>query len=342
MTREQLYAFNRMCNEILKILEVDRQWLPLIRKTLWNWLNFLGQHQFFSKLENSIITDAARREVELLIVPVNPNMQINELLARTMIPNIIFWGLVINDNLINAAEQFKATRRNYRTFYNSWVYLTWQARIVEKYYGLIHEHIPYGTVQYLTLGATETGELAFNQKLQEQFAKQTSWMSLPEHTRLDKIGDSTQDWLFKLMQLPRIERYEKSCLTELNVRRDLEDEYRRLTKTEKGRIKAETTSLDEEVEIEDGDNIPMFELIPAPTQQIEIEEDFTPEQREKLKEVLGKIGLRIFEYRYRHQEIIGRGEQKELAKVLGYAESTVSKYIRIIEENVDAIRNILA
>lgn len=63
MTREQLYDFNNMRNQIREMLIGDNyQGLHLIRQGLWHWLNVLGQSFFFSKVENSIIRDSARLE----------------------------------------------------------------------------------------------------------------------------------------------------------------------------------------------------------------------------------------------------------------------------------------
>jgi len=88
------------------------------------------------------------------------------------------------------------------------------------------------------------------------------------------------------------------------------------------------------------------------TTPYEYEEDaLTPKQQEALKELLGKTGLKILEYRLQHPQIIGEhGEKKKIAQALGIAESTVGRYIgtknrpgifRVKAEEIKKIKKII-
>jgi len=92
-------------------------------------------------------------------------------------------------------------------------------------------------------------------------------------------------------------------------------------------------SLDIEVEDAHGIKTPMAEILTDKNDFLqslptEIEDTFTTKQQQQLEELLGKTGLKIFEFRCQHFEMAGeRGEKKIIAKALEIAESTVANYI---------------
>ena len=72
------------------------------------------------------------------------------------------------------------------------------------------------------------------------------------------------------------------------------------------------------------------------------ESEITKDQIDALDKELNEIGRKIFLYRYHNQEIIGYGEGKAIAEAVGYAESTVSKYLKLIKEKAPKIQRIIS
>jgi uncharacterized membrane protein len=203
---------------------------------------------------------------------------------------------------------------------------------------------------YYTLEAIATEKTASIKKLQEELAKRTSWISLPEHTRLDIIGDSVQDWLYKLMDLPIVECYKKIFLTALNVERDLEDEDRRLKKTKKGRAEAGTVSLNEEIENAHGSKVSMMELLTAKDESLQTQQDvvevvhtetlkagFTNSQKKALSEILNATDIQILSAILRKHD----ATQEEIAEDVGCVQSKVSKAQGKFKRHKEKIKKIL-
>lgn len=138
--------------QILKMLtENEDRWLPLIRHLLGDWLNFLGQYRFFSDLEDSIIRETARREADLLIVPVDIQMPTIELATELGIRAFPFWMFIVRGAIFDAAKQVKAKPRDNKTYYNSWVNIIWNIRIAQRLKDLLFERIRANTVAKNTI-----------------------------------------------------------------------------------------------------------------------------------------------------------------------------------------------
>lgn len=302
--------------------EQAKYWQPLIYPLVWHEVNIISQRRYFTRAEELNIEAKAKYIAKYVILPpVKTNFDV--LLEETA-----FRGLVLDvfhsaEIHFYFAQRCSPTVPNEISFLNSLTYLREQEGLFVRGLQEVIKRIRNNWAADLALGATETGKTTFTQRLQNELAEQTSWMSLPEHTRLDKIGDSVQDWLFKLMEMPVMTRYKNSFLTAQNVERDLNDEYRRLTKTKKGNVEAGMKSLDEEVETEDGDTAPMLEIIPAPPTTGEKEIEFTEQQKKALREFLNETDVHIL------KAIINDPDatQEEIAQQVGCAQPKVSKAI---------------
>lgn len=94
-------------------------------------------------------------------------------------------------------------------------------------------------------------------------------------------------------------------------------------------------SLDAEVEELDGSITPMLRLLETPSVS-DLELEFTPENRKRLDETIGKKARMVLELSY-----MGYSD-KEIANKLGYkSQGSISKLWRKIEENNHLIREIL-
>jgi hypothetical protein len=164
--------------------------------------------------------------------------------------------------------------------------------------------------------------------------------------RASSIHLSIVKLLEQMKELPLRDAYTRAAAGELEVLRtqaqnDFISELRKQT-AQKRMPEGGIQSLDDEVELEDGTRVPLTSSSATENaQSLEIDEDFTQEQLNALDQALGETGRKIFVYRYQHQEIVGRGEGKIIARALEYTPSTVSKYLKIIEAKASMIKKIM-
>lgn len=334
------HLVKHLCNLFEQMAETEQaeHWQPLIYPLVWHEVNVISQRRYFTRDEWLNLEATAKYIARYVILPPVKEVEFDVLLEESA-----FRGLVLgffHDAEIHThfAQKCDPTARNEISFLNSLTHLWEQVRLFERGIQEVIKRIRDNSAAYYTLGVTETGAIAFTQRLQNELAEQTSWMSLPEYKRLDTIGTSVQDWLYKLVGEPVMERYKKSFLTALNVKRDLIDAHRRLKNTKKGRAEAGTTSLYEEVETKDGDTVPMLEIIPAPPDIVEIKIEFTEQQKEALREFLNEVEVRILEA-ILHDFY---ATQEEIAQQVGCSQSKVSKtIIENFKPNMQRIKKIL-
>jgi hypothetical protein len=164
--------------------------------------------------------------------------------------------------------------------------------------------------------------------------------------QIDKLKElSVEEFFIQAME-------EKLHYLPYDVRNRFVDEIRKQN-AQKRMPSRGFVSLDEVTEDEHGEKVPMLELLEADGEKLQtqpmtkVEEELTQAQRQQLENLLGKKGLKIFEYRYRHSNFAGQeGEGKEISRVLGIAESTVGRYIGtknrigIFEVKANEIRSI--
>jgi uncharacterized membrane protein len=147
-----------------------------------------------------------------------------------------------------------------------------------------------------------------------------------------------------------VECYKNSFLTALNVERDLEDEYRRLKKTKKGRAEAGTVSLNEEVENAHGSKVSMMELLTAKDESLQTQQDvvevvhtetlkagFTNSQKKALSEILNATDIQILSAILRKHD----ATQEEIAEDVGCVQSKVSKAQGKFKRHKEKIKKIL-
>jgi len=123
---------------------------------------------------------------------------------------------------------------------------------------------------------------------------------------------------------------------------DLIDELRKQTK--KREIPTDKLqSLDVEIQLDDGDTIPFADTIGGTNIDIEIIEELTASQKEKIKNLLGKIAFRVFEFRHEYYRL-NREEApiSTIKKQLGYVKETISRAKNKIKENREEIEKILS
>lgn len=334
----------RLCHLFEQMAEDEQAqyWQPLIHPLTWHAVNVISQRRYFTGDELLNLEAWAKDIANFAILPSVKEVEFDVLLEQTAFRGLVLMlfheGQKEKVYCLNNALIIIPSRWNVPSFITSLTYLQEQERIFVQGIKEVVKRIRNNPAAYLALGATETGEVTFTQELQNELADQTSWMSLPEHKRLDKIGDSVQDWLFKLMEMPVMTRYKNSFLTALDAERDLMDEHRRLTETKKGRVEAETTSLDEEEETKDGDTIPILELISAPPNTPQGEIEFTELEKEEVREFLNETEVRILEAIF-HDPY---ATQEEIAQQAGCTQSKVSKAIREkVNPNKQRIKEIL-
>lgn len=340
MTGEQLYAFNQMCNEILKILKEDDQWLPLIRQSLWNWLNVLGQHFFFSKLEDSIIRDAARIEAELLLVLIDREMPTDELAAETVIRAFPFWMFIIEDNLSDAAKQFKATRRNDISFYNSWVHIIWDIRIAQRHHSLLIERIRANPVAQNTIRLlVEEAEQAAYKSL-KNLIREKAKFRIPVEEKESLINLFLGEQIAKLQNMPSSKMCREAFYTDRVIWADLIDVLR------KEKRMPDTMSLDATIENESGEQISMSEVLSAQhaalqtqpqeelNRDVDIYDELVVDIRDAHGDEVAKTAKVYFEIYFQRDGPGKKVKQQQVAKALGKNRKTISRHMKKIENYV--------
>jgi hypothetical protein len=202
------------------------------------------------------------------------------------------------------------------------------------------------------LASQESFQFLFNRILQAVN------FNMPQDEKEELINSFLGQWIVTLKEMPFETLCHEVFFTNTVIRRKFIDEWR-------GQYKQRTYPsdgfeyLDAETINSDGRKVSTLELLEGKyeslqTQPEEIALAITPEQLLQLQQLLGKTGLNILEYRYRHPEMIGQhGEKKIIAEALGIAESTVGEYIGrqkrdgtkhvgILERKASAIQQILA
>lgn len=306
----------------------------LIGKLVYHELTVLSQRRYFTGEEYSCIKAAAEYTANLLILP-PVTKEFDVLLEEIVLKGLImgfFTDSAVRTSLVQICPQ---EERDEAIFRYSLERLSWEWRIYLRDFPKVDSCLRNNPTAYFTVGAVQTQEIEYIESLQEDLRKKTSWMELPEYKRIDKICDSVQDWLFKLMQMPVMERYKKSFLTELNVRRDLQNEYDRLTETEKGSFEAETQSLFEKVKTKNGNRALLLDIIPASTHTKE-KVELTKSQKESLREFLSKTELRIWEAILNNPD----ATEEEIAQQAGCVQPTVSKTITKLKRHKEKIKEI--
>jgi len=340
MTIEQLCDFNNMRNKIREMLIDNYQGLHLIRQGLWHWLNVLGQSFFFSKEENSIIRDSAGKEADLLIVPVNQGMSTDELAATTAIHAFPFWFFIVLDNQSDAAKHFKATRRNYPSFYDSWVYIHWQIRIAQRHQSLLIERICANPVAQNTIRIlVEETEQAAYESLKNLIMKEVKF-GIPVDEKESLIDFLLGKRIAKLREMP----FEKLCheafFTDSVIKTDFIDEWR--TQHTQGRYPGGGTEyLDAEIK-KDGRKVSTLEFLEGKheslqTQPMDIRSQLTASQKKALRDFLSDTEVKILETLYNYPDFT----QEEVAEYVGCTQSKVSKAQRKFEQFKEKIKKIL-
>jgi len=144
----------------------------------------------------------------------------------------------------------------------------------------------------------------------------------------DAQADVVKDWITKLSSMPFHEQIQKLGVTRKAIHDGLIDYLRPIAG------QPSFVSLDENIKTSDGRTIPIIELLPAKTEQVEIVEPLTHQQRAQIETLVGKIGREIVEYRREHPEIINtHGEIKELSNNLGYHRNTIRKFLQKVKLN---------
>ncbi|MFQ5770028.1 MAG: hypothetical protein ACE5HX_05805 [bacterium] len=152
----------------------------------------------------------------------------------------------------------------------------------------------------------------------------------------DTKKDVVTDWIIKLRSKPFHEQLQKLGVTHKAIRDSLIDALR------KKEHQPSFISLDENIETSNGRNLPLIELLSVQPEQADIEEPLTDKQRKQIENVIGKIGLKIVEYRKEHPGIASaHGEVKTLSNALGHHRNTIRKYLEKIDQIKQKIEKII-
>jgi len=305
MTIEQLCDFNNMRNKIREMLIDNYQGLHLIRQGLWHWLNVLGQSFFFSKEENSIIRDSAGKEADLLIVPVNQGMSTDELAATTAIHAFPFWFFIVLDNQSDAAKHFKATRRNYPSFYDSWVYIHWQIRIAQRHQSLLIERICANPVAQNTIRIlVEETEQAAYESLKNLIMKKVKF-GIPVDEKESLVNYFLGEWIVKLWDMPVSKVYHEAFFTDTVVWRDIAKEIKKVSVRQWG----QTVNIDDIQEPEAPESKPRYSW----------DRELDDTQRKLLNKAYGKSAAKVIEVYLNDPD----ATIPKIAKQTGISERTV-------------------
>ena len=354
MNQAQLHLFNRMCNDIFKPpVENGEQWLPLIEYLLWHQVNVLKQYHLFSDFEYYITLEDAIHKGKLLLLPSVTNVPIETLELEAWVREFFFRMFDYENIQAEVVKPFRVNWRNDAIFHYSIVELIWQRRIATRDFNEYNRQLFKDPMKREMYGFAILERADALGKLGNYFLNQRTQQELTDHER----EEATFDALYKkrenlLQDIPPLYELRSALDFTPTVVESKQIDAWRNKHRQKRYPEGGFVSLDAEVETTDGSRTSMLEILEAEseslrTQPQEIEEDFTPEQRRQLEKLLGKTGWDIFEYRYRHPDIIGHGEKKIIAQALGIAESTVGRYIGtqkrigIIEANAEKIQKIL-
>lgn len=208
--------------QILKMLtENEDRWLPLIRHLLGDWLNVLGQYRFFSDLEDSIIREAARREAELLIVPVNPQMPTKKLAAETGIRTFFYWAFVVEGAIYDAGKKVRAPYKNAKSYYDSWLSLNWNNRIAQRLNDLLFERIRANPVAKNTISLLFANDEDAPYKSLINLILKKAKFRIPADEKESLANSLLGKWMVKLRNMPLGKLCHEASYTDTVIWRDI-------------------------------------------------------------------------------------------------------------------------
>jgi len=201
------HTADKLCDNFKPQVKDSEQWLPLIQRLFWHKINVLGQRHLFSDLEYSIIHNTARREAELLLLPVVQNLPIKTLALEVGLRGGIFEYFKDKDIQAEVARVFRTRYRNDASFYDSCVYLMWEYRIYQIYFNMQFELYRSNPIAKNTIG------LAFNKCLSasqqknayedlKQLLMRKANFRIPVDEKESLIHVLLGEWTAKLREMP--------------------------------------------------------------------------------------------------------------------------------------------
>lgn len=209
------HTFDKLCDKFKPQVKDGEQWLHLIQRLLWHKVNILGQHHLFSDLEYSIIHNTARREAELLLLPVVQNLPIKTLALEAGARGGIFEYFKYEDIQAEVARLFRARYRHDASFYDSCVYLMWEYQIYQTYLNMLVELYHSNPIAKNTIGLAFGECLTISDQDNAYKDLKQSLMSkanfrIPVDEKESLIDVLLGEWIAKLREMPFYMCYEAS------------------------------------------------------------------------------------------------------------------------------------
>jgi hypothetical protein len=329
---------------------------PIFSNELFVW----SQKNLFQQHECQRLLILARKEANLLVLPLAENMPIKNLALEYLTRYVVFKvfnNRGIREELLNhyRTYYYPSPFKDEGQVYNSLVYLMWQERKRDRYRDILIERLRSNPVAKRTFvlaahtreknfcitsaDAVLASEKSFKFLLKRYLKRVKSRLPIDEKKSL--IDLLLGRWVTQLAEMP----FEKLCheafYTDRVIQTDFSDEWRR--EHTQGRYpEGGFEHLDAETINSDGRRISMIKVLEGEheslqTQPLDIIYPFTASQKEALKEFLSNTEVKILETFYNYSD----ATQAEVAKHVGCTQSKISKAKRKFQRHEDKIKKIL-
>jgi hypothetical protein len=340
------------------IAQEKEKMIPHLRSLRENWSIVSEQIVHFAINEISTLLNSARHESEHQKLPEElVEKSTDELYLIWQLINS-WWELIKGSCWEREPDDFVFIAPDIDSFYNALVDLYYQGRIAGRCADIMMKRGDEAFKKYPisrsllavmeSQGWEEEGYITESHCIAEEGEKEVRkyveavarQRNIPSWDREEKVQDVIGNLSNKMRQTPYHKRLERYFCTPENISDAFTDAYRYQKADKRTPPGGEELSRDELIEIDDGEETPRINNIPAP--QIEMLEELIDAQRKKLKDLLGKTAARVCEFIYNYRRECGKiPKPGEIREALGYAPAVVSRARKKICENGEEIQKIL-